>query len=206
MYTYVTMLLGRSFSNERIFRSPSAVAPKTRWFDTPKVPLLMPLSTPPDENRPPLTKITEPSNTYESHPVIPLPMWYRKPIGQNPPENSCSIVYGGEDGMSLTQNVLTKEDYMRLVRERRREFIHKNFGEVLGPIFKVLREDAEKMKPCHREVNFEIPEHFDVDRTEAVLVSYFSDLGYKPLTEVRKNSTGVTKDGMTVSKITLTLT
>lgn len=81
---------------------------------------------------------------------------------------------------------LTKEKYSEVVKNKRREFVHLHFSKELESLFKSLSEDAEKMKVCHREVTFEIPEMFSVEKAESVISAYFIDLGYKPLVENRK--------------------
>ena len=91
----------------------------------------------------------------------------------------------------------TKEDYFSVVRDKRREFIFKEFSEELELIFENLKQEARKMKNCHFEVKFVCPEHFDINFTEAILRDYFKDLGYDTLTEPRKSDEQV---------ITLTLT
>jgi hypothetical protein len=94
----------------------------------------------------------------------------------------------------------TKEEYTSIVRRQRTEFVYKQFGNVLSSLDKFLKEDAEKMRHCRREVTFEIPDHFDIDRMEAVLTSHFVDIGYKPLVEPRDASEE------TIKKIVITLT
>lgn len=93
--------------------------------------------------------------------------------------------------------VLTKDEYTNIVKVNRKNFVHREFGSTLDAIFRELEKDAEEMKSCHREVVFTIPYHFDIDKTEALLCSYFSDIGYRPLPECRKG---------TDDKITITLT
>lgn len=99
--------------------------------------------------------------------------------------------------MSLV-SVFTKDDYQRIVREHRKAFIHQHFQTYLIEFFKQLKDDAGKMKGCHREVVIDVPEHFDLDKTEAMLCDYFADLGFRPLKEPRKGDSG--------SKITITIT
>ncbi len=94
----------------------------------------------------------------------------------------------------------TKEEYTFIVRRQRTEFVYKQFGNVLSSLDKLLKEDAEKMRQCRREVTFEIPDHFDIDRMEAVLTSHFVDIGYKPLVEPRDVSES------TIKNIVITLT
>ena len=94
-------------------------------------------------------------------------------------------------------DVFTKEDYLSVVREKRKEFVHRNFANELSSFFKKMKEEASRMRNCHFEVNFELPVHFDVNRTEEILRSYFKDLGYEAIPEPRKGDT---------NKIVLTLT
>jgi hypothetical protein len=83
--------------------------------------------------------------------------------------------------------ILTRQQYEALLKEKRREFVHTHFGEQLYETFAKMRKDAEQSKPCHQEITFQIPQHFDIDFMEVMLCSYFSDLGYKSLTEPRKD-------------------
>ena len=126
-------------------------------------------------------------------------------------ENNQSSIYQAEmttqiNSSSIPQmqtnsdrvlRILTKEDYMTIVRTRRRTFVHENFGITIAEIFDNLREDANKSNACHRDVIFEIPDHFDVEKTEKILCEYFTDCGYKPIPDARKE---------TSTKINITLT
>ena len=94
-------------------------------------------------------------------------------------------------------NVFTKEDYRRIVREKRKEFVHQFFADELNKFFGELSEEASFMKHCHFEVTFEVPLPFDVNRTEEILRNYFKDLKYEAIPEPRKGDT---------NKIVLTLT
>lgn len=80
----------------------------------------------------------------------------------------------------------TKKDYVHVVRQKRQDFIHKHFSEELSVIFNNLRVESSKMKHCHFEVSFDIPEHFDISKIEHMIKEYFRDLGYKPIPEPRK--------------------
>ncbi len=93
----------------------------------------------------------------------------------------------------------TKDEYNAAVKRQRMNFLNKHFGPPLAEVSRLLREDAEKMRVCRREVSFEIPDHFDVDKMENVLRLYFEDLGYKPLVEPRNT-------GEESRKILITLT
>ena len=100
--------------------------------------------------------------------------------------------------ISLAKNgAFTKEEYNRIVREKRSKFVTEQFGDKLTDLFKQLREDAEQRKPCHREWSIDLPDHFDAATVETIMTSYFSDLGYRVLTEPRKE---------TSSRISFTLT
>jgi len=92
---------------------------------------------------------------------------------------------------------ISKEEYDRIVKDRRSEFVYKNFAPQLAALFKTLREDAEQSRVCHRQLTVNIPFCFNAESIEAVLCSYFSDLGYKTLTETQTGE----KD-----KITITIT
>ena len=103
---------------------------------------------------------------------------------------------------SLEIKIMSKAEYTDIVVKQRAMFVNKNFSGVLTKLFDDLRADATKMKICHREVKFDIPEHFDIVKTEAILCSYFSDLGYKALPESRKSN----PDREDCTTINLTLT
>lgn len=109
-------------------------------------------------------------------------------------ENNQSPMYGDME----PNTIFTKEDYNALVKERRRSFVHANFGLSLIKLFAELTIDAKNTKTCHREVAFILPEHFDIEKTEKTLCDYFTDHGYKPLPEPRKD------DGS--NKIVITIT
>jgi hypothetical protein len=84
--------------------------------------------------------------------------------------------------------VVTKAEYSSVLKTKRSDFVHSHFEKELAILFKRLAEDAEKMKQCHRECSFEIPDHFNKDRMEALLKAYFIDLGYTPITENSSHS------------------
>jgi len=94
--------------------------------------------------------------------------------------------------------VFRKEEYTSVVAGVRKKFVHSLFKEELQKIFEELRMNASKRKSCHKEVSFDIPEHFDTGSIENILRSYFSDLGYNAIPEPRKPDDE--------SKIILTLT
>lgn len=84
---------------------------------------------------------------------------------------------------------LTKEQYVEIVQSKRRAFVHEHFGDVLAELFGKLEREANKMKNCHFEARFSLPEHFDVDKTEALLREYFRDIGFETIAEPRKDET-----------------
>lgn len=92
---------------------------------------------------------------------------------------------------------LTKEEYIKIARKKRSDFVHQHFGDALFPLFDKLRIDACKMKSCHVEATFTVPDHFDVDKTETMLREYFQDIGYGTISEPRK-------DDSTIIVLTLT--
>lgn len=80
-------------------------------------------------------------------------------------------------------STFTKDAYNAQVKRNRKEYVHRYFSGTLDALYAELKTDATNMKPCRREVVFEVPEGFDFAKTEAVLCAYFIDLGYKPLLE-----------------------
>lgn len=93
--------------------------------------------------------------------------------------------------------IFSKETYLSIIREKRRNVIHQHYARSLQVLFDRLAEDAARLKPCHREATFEIPEHLNVDAMEKMIYDYFQDLGFKPLKEPRQEGE---------AKITVTLT
>ena len=118
---------------------------------------------------------------------------------RTPPSSSSSPASLSSEllGQLSDVNILNKEEYTRIIRARRQTFVHTNFGNVLNDLFALLKKDAENSRICHREVTFELPEHFDIDKTERALCDYFLDCGYKPIAEARKEA---------VERIVITLT
>ena len=86
-------------------------------------------------------------------------------------------------------DLLSKEEYLKIVQNQRAEFVHKHFGETLKMAFKGLRQEAGKMRHCHFEMAFEVPDHFDVNKMEETLRSYFRGLHYEVIAEPRKEDT-----------------
>jgi len=97
------------------------------------------------------------------------------------------------------QTIFTKDSYISLVKKKRKEYVHTYFSGVLTLLFEELKLDAAAMKPCRREVVFNLPENFSISKTEVVLCAYFIDLGYKPLVENRKESDPQTKITITIT-------
>jgi hypothetical protein len=85
--------------------------------------------------------------------------------------------------------VVTKAEYSSVLKTKRSEFVHSHFEKELSILFKNLADDAKNMKQCHRECSFEIPDHFNKDKMEALLKAYFLDLGYTPITENSSDNT-----------------
>jgi len=76
-------------------------------------------------------------------------------------------------------NEFSKSDYDRILKEKRRAFIHTHFKKDLKRIFKDLREMSENKMECKYIAIFEhVPHYFDQEKTKKFLVLYFSDLGY----------------------------
>lgn len=87
--------------------------------------------------------------------------------------------------------ILKKEDYLRIVQEKRSKFVHKHFGKEIDGFFEKMKEEALKMRNCHFEISIEVPDYFDVYKTEEVLRNYFKDLGYETISEPRKEDTSL---------------
>lgn len=112
--------------------------------------------------------------------------------------NEIEKIYGVSNRVEMNEvERFSKEDYVKVVQSRRREFIHDHFGGVLDEVYTQLRRRAEQRKNCHLEVEFECPEHFDVDKIEGTLRDYFRDNGYETVAEARKGH---------ITTITLTIT
>lgn len=92
---------------------------------------------------------------------------------------------------------LTKDEYLQIVQEKRKEFIYQYFSETIAQIFKGLETSAALMKHCHYETVFQVPEFFDINKTENTLRDYFRSLGFETVVEPRK-------DGSTEIVLTLT--
>jgi len=92
-----------------------------------------------------------------------------------------------------TMNIrpFTKEDYLRVAQEKTTEFVHSHFGETLRKTFAALNEAASKRRHCHHEVKFEVPDPYDVNKTEETLRSYFRGLKYEVIAEPRKGDTNI---------------
>ncbi len=83
---------------------------------------------------------------------------------------------------------LSKFEYNELVKKKRQEYVHTYFYPELYKFYLDLEIDAKAIKPCHRNITFKVPLSFDIDKTEVVLCEYFKDLGYKTLTEIKKDN------------------
>jgi hypothetical protein len=101
---------------------------------------------------------------------------------------------------SRSSTILNKEEYTKILMSRRSAYVHNYFSEELKKIFEELRSKAELMESCHVEAVFTIPKNLDIDYTENLICSFFSDLGYKPFQEPRKE-----KD-TAMRKVTITIT
>lgn len=89
----------------------------------------------------------------------------------------------------MSRDCFSKEDYLRTSQEKTSQFVYKHFNEELKVIFEELKRDANQRKHCHREVKFEVPDPFDVNKTEDTLRTFFRGLGYEVITEPRKEET-----------------
>lgn len=103
------------------------------------------------------------------------------------PKNTSQKMFSELSSSNMEQ--FSRDDYIKIVREKRSNFIHEHFEEPVKEAFEKLKEEAEKMRDCHTEVSFEIPDHFDVHKTTEMIRNYFSDLGYEPILEPVKIGT-----------------
>ena len=85
----------------------------------------------------------------------------------------------------------TKEDYQRKVQEKTAEFVFEHFGSVINQAFEDLRKSASKRRHCHHEIKFEVPDPYDVNKTEETLRYYFRGLGFEVIAEPRKEDTNI---------------
>ncbi|HMP29093.1 MAG TPA: hypothetical protein PKD85_05815 [Saprospiraceae bacterium] len=92
---------------------------------------------------------------------------------------------------------------MNTLKQQRQEFVHAHFREELTELFKDMKIDATKMKTCHKQCEFIVPEPYDQNKIEAMLLEYFRDLGYKPMTEDKKI---IDENGKKINKIMFTIT
>jgi plasmid replication initiation protein len=107
---------------------------------------------------------------------------------QNEIENISSFTSHSHDMDSIVKQ-LTKDEYIKIVQKKRRDFVHEHFTDILTDLFNRLETEANKMKKCHFEARFVIPEHFDTVKTEALLREYFRDIGFETIAEPRKDET-----------------
>lgn len=82
--------------------------------------------------------------------------------------------------------IYTKNRYLETFQAKRKDFIHRHFGDILPQIFDKLEKSAQLMKNCHVDIEIPIPEHFDIDKSEVMLREYFKDLGYTSIPTARK--------------------
>jgi hypothetical protein len=111
----------------------------------------------------------------------------------------CTMLkeYSADTDMIIAHRVeFSKNDYNNVLREKRREFVNKHFGDTIDDAFEKLKKQANNMSHCHLEISFAVPFHFDIEKTETIISEYYRDLGYSILKEPRKGG----------SIITLTLT
>ena len=121
-----------------------------------------------------------------------IPFYYNYPFLQNKLENINTINKIVKEDMDIIKNntiQLTKEKYINIVRVNRKKFVHKLFNDILTSLFEEMSKAAKKMRPCHHEAKFPIPDHYDINKMENVLIEYFKDIGYTSIPEPRKENT-----------------
>lgn len=72
----------------------------------------------------------------------------------------------------------SKKDYLEVLSEKRAQFMFENFKDDLKEAFQELRGRSERMVPCEHTVSFTLKDHFDAEKVQAIIVAYFTDLGY----------------------------
>lgn len=103
------------------------------------------------------------------------------------------IFFQKKDNILFTVNkkmneVITKEDYLKMVQSNLQHFVYTYFESNIKDIFSQLKELAENGKVCSLEASFNVPELFDTDQTENKLCDYFNSLGYEVIPDPRKNN------------------
>lgn len=132
-------------------------------------------------------KFTFPNSSVMSSSFYPF--LNSKNINFNKEPNSKELTIREFGDMEIEEDIkqFTKNDYLKIVRKRRKEFIHTHFGKILSELFDHLKSEANKMRNCHHEVTFECPSCLDVDKTEYVLREYFKDIGFETIATPRKD-------------------
>ncbi len=72
----------------------------------------------------------------------------------------------------------SKKDYLEVLAEKRAQFMFENFKDDLKESFQELRKRSEKMLLCEHTVSFTLKDHFDAEKVQAIIIAYFTDLGY----------------------------
>ena len=93
----------------------------------------------------------------------------------------------------LEENSLffSKKEYINIIRKKRHDFVHNFFSDEIKELSIRLEEGARRSKPCHYEVKFDVPEHFNIEKTENILREYFGDYGYSSVVEPRSADSNI---------------
>jgi hypothetical protein len=92
----------------------------------------------------------------------------------------------------------TKGDYQVSASAERKKIMHTYYGHILVPLFEGLRLSSSKMRVCNQEVIFPVDQIHNPEMINSIITEYFTDLGYKIYSEIRKKGDG--------SEIVVTLT
>jgi hypothetical protein len=92
------------------------------------------------------------------------------------------------DISSIIIKEVTKEQYNKILRDKRREFMDTYYHEQLIGIFRSLQEHAEQMKPLFFDIELPTIEMMDIEKLQNLISLYFKDLGYNCTIGIRKGS------------------
>ena len=75
--------------------------------------------------------------------------------------------------------IMTKSEYVEILKRKRKIFIHTHFEDTLKAASEGLRLSAEKGEVCSYTVSFVLEEDFDANKMQVHIIEYFKDLGYQ---------------------------
>ena len=84
----------------------------------------------------------------------------------------------GDDLLPRSIGVISKSEYLSLVHTSRRDFLIENYSNILSGISSKIDASAKRMIDVKIEATFPIMELYDRSKIEAIIVGYFTYLGY----------------------------